>query len=98
MNALVQRAGDQTQHRDQRAGGITDRRGDGKLNIPQANIAQRHRADVQKRHRQICPDYLPCHNRAADKDLIRRMQAHDRAHGDDHLEMCIPVLAAAADF
>ena len=97
LDLLVQRAGDEAEHRHQRAGGVADGRRDGKLNIPQADIAQRHRADVEQRYRQVRPDDLPRDRRAADENFIRRMQTHDHADGHDHFQMCVFVLAAAAD-
>ena len=94
---LVQRAGDEAQDCHERAGGIADRRRDRKLNVPQAHIAQRHRADVQQRHRQIRPHHVPRDDRAAHEDLIRRVDAHHDADGDDHLEgiILVPPVAAA---
>ena len=94
---LVQRAGDEAQDRHESAGGIADRRRDRKLNVPQAHIAQRHRADVQQRHRQIRPHHVPRDDRAAHEDLIRRVDAHHDADGDDHLEgiILVPPVAAA---
>ena len=81
---LVQPAEAQVQHRHHRAGGVADRRRDGQLDIPQADVAERHRHDVQQRHGQVRPDDVPRHAHAANEDLIRRVQAHDDADGDDH--------------
>ena len=81
---LVQPAEAQVQHGHHRAGGVADRRRDGQLDIAQADIAERHRHDVQQRHGQVRPDDVPRHAHAADEDLIRRVQAHDDADGDDH--------------
>ena len=98
-NGLVQRPGDQAQDRDQRAGGIADGGRNGKLNVPQADIAQRHGADVQKRYGQIGPDHVPRDDSPADEDLIRRVKAHHNADGNDHLERIIFVPpVTAADF
>ena len=96
---LVQCSGQQAQNGDQRAGGIADRRRNGKFNVPQADIAQRHGPDVQKRHGQIRPNHAPCDDGSADEDLIRRMNTHHDADGNDHLERVILIPpVAAADF
>ena len=96
---LVQPAEAQVQHGHHRAGGVADRRRDGQLNIAQADIAERHRHDVQQRHGQVRPDDVPRDAHAADEDLIRRMQTHDDADGDDHLQVReLVVRVAAADF
>ena len=86
-------------HGDERAGGIADGRRDGQLNVPQPQIAERHRADVEQRHGQVGEDDRKADLRPADEDLKRRVQAHDDADRHDHLEMAeTVVLVAAADF
>ena len=86
-------------HGDERAGGIADGRRDGQLNVPQPQIAERHRADVEQRHGQVGEDDRKADLRPADEDLKRRVQTHDDADCHDHLEMAeTVVLVAAADF
>ena len=65
-------------------GGISDGGGHGQLNVPQAQIAQRHRADIQQGNRQIGPDHGPADLRAADENLVSGVKTHDHAYGDDH--------------
>ena len=47
-NDLADAAGDQTQHGDDRAGGIADGRRNGKLDIAQAEVADRHGRNVEE--------------------------------------------------
>ena len=82
---FVQPAEAQVQYGHHRAGGVADRRRDGQLDIAQADIAERHRHDVQQRHGQVRPDDVPRYAHAADENFIRRVQTHDDADGDDHL-------------
>ena len=96
---LVQPAEAQIQHRHHRAGGVADRRRDGQLDVAQTDVAERHRHDVQQRHGQVRPDDVPRDAHAADEDFIRRVQTHDDADGDDHLQVReLVVRVAAADF
>ena len=53
---IGQRAGAQAQHGDERAGAVADRRRDGKLDVAQADIAERHREDVEQGNGQVRPD------------------------------------------
>ena len=99
LNGLVERSRNEAQNRHQRARGIADRRRDGKLNISESHVAERHRRDVKQRHRQIRPDHVPRHDRAADENFIRCVQTHHDADGDDHFQVCVFVgCIAAADF
>ena len=97
LNGVIQRPGQQAEHRHQRTGGIADRRGDGQLNVTQADIAKRHGQNVQNRDGQIGENDVPRHLRSVHEDLKRRVQAHDHADGDDHFIMGEFVLTAAAD-
>ena len=93
---VAQTARDEVQHGHQCAGGVADRGGDGQLNIPQTDVAERHRQDVQQRHRQIRPDDVPRNFRAADEDLIRGVQTHHKADSHHHFQVCQMVLRVAA--
>ena len=97
LDALVERAGEEAEHRDERARGIADRRRDGKLDIPEADIAERHRDDVEQGDGEVCPDDVPRDGRALHEDLKRGVQTHDHADSDDHFEVGVFVVVAAAD-
>ena len=93
---LAQPAGGQRQHRHQSAGGIAYRGGDGQLDVPQADIADGHGADVQQRHRQIGQDDVAVDLCAADKNFVSGVQAHYQTHGHDHLQMAVFVVRVLA--
>ena len=77
----------QRHHGDERTRRIADRRRDGQLNVAEAEIAERHRADVQQRHGQIGPDNRPADLRAADENFERGVKTHHGTDGNDHLEV-----------
>ena len=86
-------------HGDERAGGIADGRRDGQLNVPEADVADGHGADVQQGHRQVGEDDAAVDLRTVDENFVGRVEAHHKTHGHDHLEMAeTVVLVAAADF
>ena len=77
----------QRHHSDERTRRVADRRRDGQLNVAEAEIAERHRADVQQRHGQIGPDNRPADLRAADENFERSVKTHHGTDGNDHLEV-----------
>ena len=93
---LAQAAGGQRQHRHQCAAGIADGGGDGQLDIPQADVADGHRADVQQGHRQIRQDDAAVDLRAVDKNLIGGVQTHHQAHCHHHFKMAVFVVCVLA--
>ena len=89
---LTDTAEDQAHDGDQSTGGIADGRGDGQLYVTQPDVADGHGQDVQQGYRQVGPNDGPGDFHAADKDLIRGVQAHDNTHGDDHFQMAVLVV------
>ena len=93
---IGQRTGAQAQHGDERTGAVADRRRDGKLDVAQADIAERHGENVEQGDGQVCPDDVPGDGDVMEHDHIGRMQAHNEADGDDHFQMGRLILFAAA--
>ena len=88
----------QRHHGDERAGRVADRRGNRQLNVPQPQIPERHRANVQQGNGEVCPDDSHTDLRAADEYFERGVQTHHNAHGDDHFEVSeVIVLTLTAD-
>ena len=88
--------GGKAQERHQRAGGVADGRGDAQLDVPQADVAQGHGENVEQGHREVGEDDGQTDLRAAHKDLVGRVEPHDHAYGDDHLQMAVFVLGVPA--
>ena len=87
------------EHGDDSAGAVADRRGYRKLDIPQADIADCHRENVQYRDRQISQDDVPAYLNAADKNFIAGVQTHDDADSRDHFQVTVFIgLGLAAYF
>ena len=84
------------QNRDQRAGGIANRRGDGQLDVTQTDVAHRHGDDVQQGNRQVGQDDLHVDFNAADKDLVAGVQTHDDTDRHDHFQVRGLVVGFAA--
>ena len=78
---------EQRQNRHESPGGIADGGGDGELDVPQAQVPQGHGADVEQGHGEIRPDHGPADGGAADENFKRGVEAHHRAHGDDHFQV-----------
>ena len=87
------------EHGDDGTGAVADRRGYRKLDIPQADIADGHRENVQYRDRQISQEDAPAYLNAADKNFIAGVQTHDNADCRDHFQVTVFIgLGLAAYF
>ena len=86
---LTQAAGGQGQHGHQRAGGVADGGGDGQLDVPKADVADGHGADVQQGHGEVGQEDAAADLRAVDEDLIGGVKAHDHTNGHDHFQMTV---------
>ena len=80
------------EHSHYRAGRVAYRRGYRKLDISKPDIADRHRNDIQRRNRQVLQNNLAVYRNAADKYLIRGMNAHYKADGHDHLQVTVFII------
>ena len=78
---------DEGQYGHQRAGGIADGRGNGKLDVAQADIADGHGYDVEQRYGQVGQDDAQVDLYAVYEDFVAGVQAHHNAHGHDHLQV-----------
>ena len=87
---------DDGSNRSQSAGGIADRRGNGKLNITQSDIAERHGKNIKQGNRQITQNDIEIDDGILHENFIERVDAHDKSDGRNHFQMRVFVLAVAA--
>jgi len=82
--------------RSQSAGGIADRRGNGKLDVAQSDISERHGENIEQGDRQIMQNDIEIDDGILRENFIESMDSHDKSDGRDHFQMRVFILAVAA--